>query len=780
MKPKKRLYSRGGKLYANQGMVFNGQELTDGQMNAIGSGANLVGQMGATAVDTFGKEDSRFVNPNKEAAVGALRGAGTGAMIGANPLLAGATGGLSIVAGAAIGGIAGGLTSGLAAKKQQEETAKHYKDIYYGEGSKDMYFKYAGGSKFANGGNLQNQMPVHVQGNPHEMGGVPLGNSNNEVEGNEVVWDNFVFSDRVPYNDSITFAQKAKSIMGKYKSRNGDPYTSNSLKAEMSRLKTQHQEALAKLEQEAIAQSEQDMSDLEQFGQHVNPNEQGQFGIDPAMEQQLFEVAKQRGMGVKQLTNQIGANKMRYGGTIKYFGGGGLGDGNFKYSTEGNRIPEDYYKDNKASTMLSPGTYTDNGYEQMYGPVNALNYSTEGGRVPEEYYSNNRMSTMLSPSTYTDNGIEQTYGRVHDSYYANNPKSTDYGTAIGFTPYPQEPPTMPVGFTEPLTGNKSKYRGILEDAGMNLQNRMRSNLVNPTNYDDLDKVQSAWFNASNNPAASTSTATGTPTEEPFKFKSANAPNLVPESYYKNNPKSTINKDGKLGPSTPSQRTGFGREEAALMASSAAAVDNMIKGLKPEVSKLKRAAFERLNLDEIRRLNRMNADRQSNQVSRAIRGSGRSSGETLAALAAANSSLGASRMQQDLQSYVQEKQYNNQISNQEAQMNNQIANQEYLQNEQNRAMAKSVGNLGLSNVGQNYQGYMRDKTLTERNEAYNAKVYDLINQAFPNYKFGTDPETDKMIIQFVAGMSGGASISGGQLFNYGRQSGVQTTETNKGR
>jgi hypothetical protein len=44
--------------------------------------------------------------------------------------------------------------------------------------------------------------------------------------------------------------------------------------------------------------------------------------------------------------------------------------------------------------------------------------------------------------------------------------------------------------------------------------------------------------------------------------------------------------------------------------------------------------------------------------------------------------------------------------------------------------------------------MRDKKMGAENLRYNEQVKDLINQFFPNYKFGTNPSTDKILVEFV--------------------------------
>lgn len=68
------------------------------------------------------------------------------------------------------------------------------------------------GGQYASGGNIDNLYQAggnltEYNGNTHEAGGIPLGNTNNEVEDGEIRWDtpdgeSYIFSNRIPYTKS--------------------------------------------------------------------------------------------------------------------------------------------------------------------------------------------------------------------------------------------------------------------------------------------------------------------------------------------------------------------------------------------------------------------------------------------------------------------------------------------------------------------------------------------------------------------------------------------------
>lgn len=160
--------------------------------------------------------DANRKNPDR-ASLGleAAKGATKGAMLGANPALIAATGGLSILAGAAIGG---GI-SALTAKKQQKEYDKQQeletKQLADSRTLRDNnaqanlqmqvansgYSQYGNSKVFKNGGTLAktytnggtlnqlNSDTIQAEGNTHEQGGIDL-SQNAEIENGETVKDN--------------------------------------------------------------------------------------------------------------------------------------------------------------------------------------------------------------------------------------------------------------------------------------------------------------------------------------------------------------------------------------------------------------------------------------------------------------------------------------------------------------------------------------------------------------------------------------------------------------
>jgi hypothetical protein len=104
------------------------EKASGGGMSALAGVGALGAGMGATAIDTKNK-DAKGRYTSTEAAVGssALKGAGMGAQLGANPALVGATGGASILIGAGVGAVAGagyGLYRGDKDKKSIDTSNK--------------------------------------------------------------------------------------------------------------------------------------------------------------------------------------------------------------------------------------------------------------------------------------------------------------------------------------------------------------------------------------------------------------------------------------------------------------------------------------------------------------------------------------------------------------------------------------------------------------------------------------------------------------------------------
>jgi len=197
------------------------------------------------------------------------------------------------------------------------------------------------------------------------------------------------------------------------------------------------------------------------------------------------------------------------------------------------------------------------------------------------------------------------------------------------------------------------------------------------------------------------------------------------------------------------RNKFGYAEAGLLASNMAGVDNLIKSMKPAQTKFDRVKLDRLDLSTARDLNARNSA-LGQRISQAnVRNNATSSGQALSTLAASNGALTNQRINADLSTMLQEEQANNQITNQERSVNNQISREEYIANEQNRANAQSTGNFALSSIGNNFQGYAKDKVLTKNDIMGNKRMMEVLNQMSQNYQWNVDPESDQLMIKYIS-------------------------------
>lgn len=189
--------------------------------------------------------------------VGALKGAGTGASIGTAILP-----GVGTAIGAGVGAIAGGIAS----EKQNEKAIALQRQAIdlknrntlsrsnavlstydtIGSNNNQIYAEMGGKlpTKYLSGGKLKalSSESVEVDGDSHEEGGVQLGN-NVEVEGDETIKNDFV------YSDALGFAKLHKPLaraIGKMENKVPNNVTNNTIK-----LLKQKEEQLAK-EQEDL------------------------------------------------------------------------------------------------------------------------------------------------------------------------------------------------------------------------------------------------------------------------------------------------------------------------------------------------------------------------------------------------------------------------------------------------------------------------------------------------------------------------------------------------
>lgn len=241
--------------------------LAKGMSKGMGSSVPYaqLGQFAGDTVDTLSPPDKYGVKSDGAAiGGGALKGAGTGAALGS--VVPGVGTAVGAVAGAVIGGIGGALGNDKAKKERTKAIERYNYQVnqtaarpyigYDTEGSNQhqIYAEYGGAVKptiYLDGGELKpmSRDSVEIEGNSHEEGGVQLG-PQTEVEGDETMKGNFVYSDSLPANGKgQSFADVHKGLAktkGKLQEKYKSPVVNNTLA-----LLDRKEEAL-KLQQETL------------------------------------------------------------------------------------------------------------------------------------------------------------------------------------------------------------------------------------------------------------------------------------------------------------------------------------------------------------------------------------------------------------------------------------------------------------------------------------------------------------------------------------------------
>lgn len=272
---------------------------------------------------------------------GAVGGAQIGASIGSMIPIPG-----SNLIGAGIGGLVGHFKSNEAQDAEQERLDEIQQRQDYMTAQNDKQNRAAAqlrtlnnyavnptGATFQLGGNL-----TEYQGLPHEQGGIPLGNTGNEVEDGETRWQDYIFSDEIKYNKNMSFADMSKKIKAKYDKRD-DKISRTTLDMEMNKLMGEQE--LAKSDFQLNDNMEMTGDELRQFKSGGNIN------IKSENKGKFTAWAKNKGMSVQEAARHILNNKdkysstqvkranfarnaanwnKRYGGSVKYDGGGTLYD----------------------------------------------------------------------------------------------------------------------------------------------------------------------------------------------------------------------------------------------------------------------------------------------------------------------------------------------------------------------------------------------------------------------------------------------------------------------
>lgn len=230
--------------------------------------------------------------------------------------------------------------------------------------SKGAYKKWLG-YVYANNLNKPGGASVSIDGNPHKVqramggqlteytgndhseGGIPLGDTNVEVEGNETRAKDYIYSDRIktPWNKKITFADESKRINSKYKGREEDPLAQKSLEIELNKLKDMQETVKQKMVEKAGKIMQQaGMHQMPDGSQMMNSQmayggkmyyAQGGYGVPTFEESAPFftqeeskNYAPQEVVLTQYLTNQLNSgkiNKAQFDEALAEMGQGSMG-----------------------------------------------------------------------------------------------------------------------------------------------------------------------------------------------------------------------------------------------------------------------------------------------------------------------------------------------------------------------------------------------------------------------------------------------------------------------
>jgi hypothetical protein len=552
--------------------------------------------------------------------------------------------------------------------------------IGYDRGNPQMY---------ADGGLMQgNNQFSELNGYKHEQGGIPLAGA--EVEGGEVKWNDYIFSDRLETEKGSTFASIAKRIKNKYKGRENDKLANDSMEIELTKLMKANESA--RLMKEEMNQASH-LEDLKKYGGFVDLDGDGAIKYANGGRMEIARAARKAGLSPEKFAKHLINAKIKYadGGPFK-----------FKYDNYDKAFPVD-----AGPFRGSIGNYGESAdpFGNFQGD-NAIDFTNLGNypmlnsdNIPsyDKFVVGN-----LDPNVYNIDGTGKTKSSTPSNSYGN---ITNYETPK-FDPFTK--------------GSEDNY----------------------FNMGTMEKITPRSM-------AQTKTSDQLPQRPSYE------PGSLDEflNGYNNGSATTTNPNNQKGSNN------FGYAEAGLVASNLAGVDNFIKSLKPAQTKFDRINLDELDLSEARLMNARNQAQGLRQSQGNIRNNASSSGQALSNLAANNAALTEQKMNADLSTYLQENQTNVGIRNQEKSANNQISREEYIANEQNRANAQSVGNIALANIGNNTQGYFRDKVMTKADDQQNARVQEVINSMGYNYRYGTDPATDKLFLEFISTNSANKTIGG---------------------
>ena len=717
--------------FAEGGNIIDGIEEspnnTGGVGNAIASNPQAVGNIGAGASQIAGNAfDQNISDPSHRNNVVAnsigenfVKSSGAGLAAGS------AFGPWGMLIGAAVGGTYGAIKGGIQGSKEKKAYMESKEGIYAALGAT------LPGNPIDQ---LVGESVDSIEGPSHEEGGIQI-TRNAEVEGNEAKVGNEILSDRLTNPlTGRTFAEDAKRIEKKY-IRDNDSYSNKAKAAEIAKLIE-----LNKVEREKQEALDQEIAgDYHAYGGSIKKGANGKWDIDISMRKAITEAAKARGLGVNDYASKLFA----LGGSM-----GGPGNPPAPSSTSYSQADiqrfmaqdsknKDMNADLTGATLLSDPTAL-NAYYSEYGNANAGKriWSTpSGGYVVggvDPTFAPSKKTSTVTPST------PSTQDNTQAHFIMNASGKPQWVDPITYNSHTGQKTTLPLDASGyPVTSGGLRYTEYDKSpTGVPAYNRAGTFALGGP----LDE-----FEIPSGEVSSTTTKQPLPkmttSDEMFneygEFTGDPADNQYPEGFTYDPIESDLGFDPTADylneSESVSKKRKIGSQELGLLASNLPALDNMLKSTNVEKTKYEKYTPETLDLSEVRTRNQRDTDMARKAQNEIIRGNANSSGEALSALSAGNAALTSGQMEADLTSLLQEKSANNAIRNQAGQVNTQISNQENDANAQNRAMAKGLGNMALSDVGMNTQGYMRDKTLTEADLQKNTTLLQTINAIAPNYK-----------------------------------------------
>ncbi len=168
------------------------------------------------------------------------------------------------------------------------------------------------------------------------------------------------------------------------------------------------------------------------------------------------------------------------------------------------------------------------------------------------------------------------------------------------------------------------------------------------------------------------------------------------------------------------------DNAALLASSLPAIQNMINSQNKTNTTFNRLHLNDINLDQERSNLKSAIARARAAHEHNVRGTATSSGDALAALSAGNAGLSSQEASGIADINAAERNANTQIHNRQAEVNLGLSNEEMIARQQDAAMKASVNNMAVANLGENANTYLRDKKLDIKNQEYNTMIKSLMD------------------------------------------------------